>query len=180
MTEKKTMDTKSLLKMYKGSRCLGPSQPILILAADNTQRTNKDILFTEYYLFHRFKSIPFLYGRDSFEAPYGADNKRIEFSLFPQLFTFDPLFTRQVETAIAELQDAVWKYDRELHRELFFSERLLEFREEINDAYLMRFRVFRQFVEEQRIMFRFTKSAELKHLEKKLTQIPEFECKHEP
>lgn len=133
--------------------------------------------FEEFYVFHQFADMPFLYRRTCSSA---TDELRpFDFSEFPELFSAEALLISALRSARELVDFEVSRRDRNLHRELFFSAVPMNY-DEINDLPLVEFRMFRRFVAERALMGDFTRSQAVQALHSKLSTFPEVTQHHEP
>src|ERR1700721_2171550 len=143
MLEKRRMSllSESLIKIYRGTRRLGGCRPVLIVTGDTTDLNNP---FAEYYIFHEFPDMPFLYCRSTCSHP---DNLYLyDFGQYPGIFSAKAMLEMQLRAAEDRLEHELSLRDRAIMSDFFFS--ALPPFEETDDTPLLEFGFFRRFLKE--------------------------------
>jgi|HubBroStandDraft_2_1064218.scaffolds.fasta_scaffold418337_1 hypothetical protein len=164
----------SLIKVYRGTRRLGTSRPIIVITGDTLDAKAP---FAEYYLFHNFPDLNFLYSRTTYghaDALYLYD-----FGQYPEIFSATALMESQFLAAQDRLEYEVEMHDRKVLDNLFYSASPMAYVETTNVP-LIGFAFFTQFVKDRDTMFRFSKSQAISQLKEKLLEYPEALRKEEP
>jgi hypothetical protein len=164
----------SLLKVYRGTRLLGLSRPVLIVTGDTT---HDQIPFGEFYVFHRLRNMPFLFGRT--RCGVADEMSPFDFGNIPEVFTAAALLASEYQRVRDRVELEVFERDRDLHRDLYCSGSPMSY-EEVNDLPLMEFKLFRQFKAERDKMFEFSRSRVVGELREKLRALPEAALHSEP
>lgn len=168
------LQPESLIKIYRGTHCLGEVRPVLVVTADTTDPNN---LFGEYYIFHKFPDMPFLYARATCAHP---DNLYLyDFGKFPEVFSAPALLETQFRAAQDCLEHEVSIRDKSVTSDLFHSGAPMTY-QETGDAPLIEFAMFQRFPREREIMFKFSKSRAIAALLEKLLELPEALLTIEP
>jgi hypothetical protein len=163
----------SLIKICRANRRLGASRPVLVVTGD---AMNLMAPFSEFFLFHEFPDMPFLYSRTSYAHP---DSLYLyDFGQYPEIFSAKALLDSQLRNAYDQLESEVTIRDRALAGDLFYSGTFAF--EETDVLPLAEFALFQRFTRDREQMFRFTKSHAVLLLEEKLNQYPEAVQQREP
>jgi hypothetical protein len=168
------LQPESLIKVYRGTRRLGTSRPIIVIAGDTLDAKAP---FAEYYVFHSFPDLNFLYSRTTYghaDALYLYD-----FGQYPEIFSANALMESQLLAAQARIEHEVEMHDRKVADNLFFSASPMAYGETTNVP-LIEFAFFNQFAKDRETMFRFSKSQAISQLKEKLLEYPEAVRKDEP
>ena len=123
------------------------------------------IPFFEYYVFHTFSDVPFLFSR----SVYGSSDEwnPVDFAQYPEVFSAKAL----VELSFRGAQDRL-EFEVSVHdREWFRSGAALSFAE-TDDFPLIEFRVFQNFTTECAKMFLFSRALAIRALKDKLQTYP--------
>jgi hypothetical protein len=164
----------SLIKIYRGTRRLGSSRPIVVITGDTL---DSKAPFAEYYVFHNFPELGFLYSRTTYghaDALYLYD-----FGQYPEIFSPKALVESQLEAAQGRLEHEIEMHDRKVADDLFFSASRMAYVETDNTP-LIEFAFFNQFIKDRDTMFKFSKSQAIAQLKEKLLEYPEAVRKEEP
>jgi hypothetical protein len=164
----------SVLKVYRGTRLLGLSRPILVVTGDTT---HDQVPFSEFYVFHRLKDVPFLFGRT--RCGVADEIYPFDFGNIPEVFSAAALLASEFQRARDRIELEVSERDRDLFRDLYCSGSPLAY-EETNDLPLVEFKLFRQFEIERGKMFEFSRSRLVMELREKLRALPEAALHNEP
>ncbi len=164
------LQPESLIKIYRSRRNLGASRPVIVAIGDTM---HEGIPFGEFYVFHTFSEVPFLFSR----SVCGFVDKwsPVDFGRYPEVFSANVLLESSFRRAQDRLEFEVSVHDRDLFR-LAPS---LDF-EEVDDFPLVEFRVFQIFTSECAKMFVFSRSQAISTLRAKLQQYPVVKLIHEP
>jgi hypothetical protein len=163
----------SLLKIHRGNRLLGGSYSIIVTSGDTM---NSNTPFAEFYIFHRFPDVPFLYRRTQSSA---ANMQPFDFGQFPEVFSAEALLASALGNARDLFEFEISRRDHALQRELFWSASPMNF-DETDDLPLIQFRIFRRFIPERAVMANFTRSQAVQQLHNKLSAFPEVTQDEEP
>lgn len=164
----------SLIKIYRGTRRLGASRPILVVTGDTM---NLMTPLGEFYLFHEFPDMPFLYSRTGYSHP---DSLYLyDFGQYAEVFSAQAMMESQFRAAQDKLEFEVAMRDRGVAAEVFYSGSALAY-EETGSLPLAEFALFQRFIRDRETMFRFSRSNALKLLEEKLAGYPEAVLTREP
>lgn len=164
------LQPESLIKIFRANRSLGTSRPIIVAVGDTMC---EGIPFGEFYVFHTFPDLPFLYSRSV--CGFVDEWTPVDFGQYPEVFSAKPLLESSFRRAQDRLEFEVSMHDRELFR----SAPSLGF-EETDDFPLVEFRVFQSFTAECNKMFAFSRSHAIRTLKEKLHQYPTVKWVHEP
>jgi hypothetical protein len=165
--------SESLIRICRGTRRLGGCRPVMVITGDTTDLNNP---FAEYYIFHEFPDMSFLYCRSTCSHP---DNLYLyDFGQYPNVFSAKALLNAQFRAAEDRLEHELSMRDRDLMSDFFFS--ALPPFQETDDTPLLEFAFFRRFVKERETMFSFSRSNAINLLKEKLAALPEADLKHEP
>ena len=167
------LQAESLIKIYRGSRRLGTGRPVFVITSD-TMNVNKP--FAEYYIFHEFPDMPFIYSRANYA--HADDMYLYDMSQYSGIFSAKALLESQFRAALDRLEHEVAIRERTLVSELFYSGNPLKFEE--TDVPMMEFGLFKRFVKERDVMFKFSKSQAIAALKEKVLELPEAIMTIEP
>lgn len=164
----------SALNTYRGTRLLGPSRPILLITGDTT---HDNIPFSEFYVFHMLKDVPFLFSR----TRYGIHDEMypIDFASVPEVFSAAALLASEFRRACDRVEYEVSRRDRDLHRDVYCAGSPMCY-ERTDDLPFVEFKIFRQFNDERAKMFGFSRSRPVRELREKLEKLPEAVLHEEP
>lgn len=166
--------SESLIKIYRATRRLGNGRPVLVITGDTTNLNNP---ISEYYLFHEFPDMPFLYSRTGYSHP---DTLYLyDFGKYSEIFSAGAMLEKQFRAAQDRLEFEVFMRDRQIAGEIFYSATALRF-EEVGEFPLAEFVMFQRFPKERDAMFKFSKSHSLGLLKEKLLEFPEAVLTQEP
>jgi hypothetical protein len=166
--------SESLLKIYRATRRLGNGRPVLVIAADTTNLNNP---LSEFYFFHEFPDMPFLYGRTAYSHP---DSLYLyDFGKYSETFSASALLEKQFRAAQDRLEQEVIIRERQVATELFYSASSLKY-EETGKLPFVEFVLFQRFTKERDAMFKFSKSMAIAQLLEKLSDVPETVVTQEP
>lgn len=164
----------SFIKIYRGTRRLGTGRPVLVVTGDTTDPKTP---FGEFYIFHEFPDMPFLYSRATCTHP---DEMYVyDFGKYPDVFSAQALLESQFRSAQDHLGSEVSIRDQAAANGVFYSGSALVY-EEVGYLPLIEFALFQRFTRERELMFKFTRSQAIKLLEEKLLGLPEAVLRHEP
>jgi hypothetical protein len=164
----------SLIKIYRGTRRMGMGRPVLVLTGD---AMNLNAPLGEFYIFHEFPDMPFIYSRTSCAHP---DALYIyDFGQYPEIFSAGAMMEAQFRAAKDHLENEVAMRDRQIASDLFYTASPLVF-EEVGPLPLVEFAFFQRFIKEREQMFRFSKSQAIAQLKEKLIEYPEAVLTREP
>lgn len=164
----------SLVKIYRGTRRLGTGRPVLVVAGDTMDLTAP---FGEFFIFHEFPDLPFLYGRSAYSRP---DSLYLyDFGQYPEVFSAKAMLEWQLRAAQDKFEFEVAMRDRTVAAEIFYSGAALGY-EETGPLPLIEFAFFQRFIRDRETMFQFSRSRALKELEEKLSGYPEAVVTREP
>jgi hypothetical protein len=169
------LQPESLIKVYRGTRRLGTSRPILLVTSDTLEAKAP---LAEYYVFHEFPDLTFLYSRSEYshaDALYLYD-----FGQYPEVFSAQALLESQFRAAQERLEHDVEMRDRQVAVEVFYSAAAPMTYVETGNVPLVEFAFFRRFLKERETMFKFSKSHAISQLKEKLLEYPEATLKIEP
>jgi hypothetical protein len=164
----------SLIKVYRGTRRLGSSRPVLVITGD-TMDAKAPV--AEYYVFHNFPDLGLLYSRTIYG--HGDALYLYDFGQYPEVFSAKAMMESQLQAAQARIEHEVEMHDRKLADILFFSASPMAYVETDNTP-LIEFAFFNQFVKDRDTMFKFSKSQAISELKEKLLEYPEAIIKIEP
>jgi len=166
--------SESLLKIYRGTRRLGNGRPVLVIAADTTNLNNP---FSEFYFFHEFPDMPFLYSRTAYSHP---DSLYIyDFGKYSEIFSASAMIEKQYRAAQDRIEQEIFIRDRQVATETFYSASPLRY-EETGKLPFVEFFLFQRFAKDRDAMFKFSKSMALAQLQEKLMDLPEAVVTQEP
>ncbi|HTR41297.1 MAG TPA: hypothetical protein VMH87_06740 [Pseudomonadales bacterium] len=166
--------SESLIKIYRATRRLGNGRPVLVITGDTTNLNNP---ISEYYLFHEFPDMPFLYSRTGYSHP---DTLYLyDFGKYSEIFSAGAMLEKQLRAAQDRLEFEVFMRDRQIAGEIFYSATALKF-EEAGELPLVEFAMFQRFPKERDAMFKFSKSHSMGLLKEKLLEYPEAVLTQEP
>jgi hypothetical protein len=168
------LQPESLIKICRGTRRMGNGRPVLVVTADTMDANTP---FSEFYVFHQFPDLPFLYSRTSCAHPDAL--YLYDFGQYPEVFSAKALLEAQFCNARDQLEHEVSIRDRALASDLFYSASPMLF-EETGQIPFMEFAIFQQLAKEREIMFKFSRSDAIHRLEEKLQGLPEAVLEHEP
>lgn len=168
------LQQESLIKICRGTRRLGTGRPVLLVTSDTFDSASP---FGEYYIFHEFPDMPFLYLRAS--CAHADSLYLYDFGLYPDIFSAKALLDSQFRAAQDRLENEVAMRDKQIANELFYSASPLGF-EETGFLPLVEFAFFKQFTKERDLMFKFSKSHAVAALREKLLEYPEATLEREP
>jgi hypothetical protein len=166
--------SESLLKIYRGTRRLGNGRPVLVIAADTTNLNNP---FSEFFLFHEFPDMPFLYSRTAYSHPDAL--YLYDFGKYSEIFSASALLEKQFRAAQDRIEQEVFIRDRQVAAEIFYSASSLKY-EETGKLPLVEAVLFQRFAKERDAMFKFSKSMAIAQLQEKLADLPEAVVTQEP
>jgi len=164
------LESESLIKIYRSKRNLGTSRPVIVAVGDTTHET---IPFGEYYVFHSFSDVPFLYSRSV--CGFVDEWSPVDFGEYPEIFSANALLESSLRNAQDRLEFEVSMHDRDLLR----LAPPLDF-EQVDDRPLIEFRVFQSFTTECAKMFGFSRSYAITMLKDKVQKYPTVKLIHEP
>ena len=168
------MEQKSLIRFYQGNRFVGKTHPFAVVVGDTT---HKAAPFSEYYVFHSFPGVPFLYQRTRCSA--GSLFDPIDFGEFPEVFSAEALLNHQLTVARDQFEFSISEQDQQLHRRLFWTNSSFEFCE-VDKHPFVQFRVFGNFTSEMQTMFTFTRCGLLRSIQTDIDRYPQFSWVEEP
>src|SRR5262245_7853213 len=145
------INRESLVKIHRANRLVGGMHAIIVVTADTMGREPVE----EFYVFHRFSDVKFLYQSTTYSP---SNSGPFDFGIFPQFFSARPLLERSFRKAKERLEFEIRRSDRELHRELFWSATPMSY-EETDDLPLIEIRMFGGFVEERALMAKRDRAA---------------------
>ena len=160
----------SLIKIYRANRNLGRSRPVIVAVGDTMI---EGIPFCEYYVFHTFSEVAFLYSRSVCGST--DDWNPVDFGQYPEVFSAKALLESSFRTAQDRLEFEVSIHDRDLVQSA-----LAPGFEETDDSSLIEFRVFQNFTIECAKMFGFSRALAIRSLKDKLQKYPIVKLVHEP
>ncbi|HTV39188.1 MAG TPA: hypothetical protein VMF08_01325 [Candidatus Sulfotelmatobacter sp.] len=160
----------SLVKIYRANRNLGTSRPVIVAVGDTMV---EGIPFYEYYVFHSFSDVAFLYSR----SVCGSIDEwnPVDFGQYPEIFSAKALLASSFRSAQDRLEFEVSMHDREWFR----SAATLSF-DETDDSPLIEFRVFQNFSSECAKMFGFSRATAIHALRDKIEKYPNVKLIREP
>jgi hypothetical protein len=164
----------SLIKIYRGTRRLGVTRPILVITGDTMDAKAP---LAEYYVFHSFPDLGFLYSRTTYahaDALYLYD-----FGQYPEIFSAKAMMESQLQAAQARIEHEVEMHDRKVADALFCSASPMAY-VETDNVPLVEFAFFSQFIKDRETMFKFSISQAVSQLREKLLEYPEATIKVEP
>ena len=164
------LQSESLIKIYRSRRNLEASRPVIVAIGDTM---HEEIPFGEYYVFHSFSEVPFLFSRSV--CGFVDEWNPTDFGRYPEVFSANALLESSFRRAQDRLEFEVSLHDPELLRSVF----PLEF-EEVDDFPLIEFRVFQNFTSECVKMFGFSRSHAISMLKDKIENYPIVKLIHEP
>lgn len=164
------LESESLIKIYRSRRNLGTSRPVIVAVGDTT---NEGVPFGEYYVFHTFSEVPFLYSRSV--CGFVDEWSPIDFGQFPEVFSANVLLESSFRRAQDRLEFEVSVHDPDLLR----LAPPLDF-EVVDDFPFIEFRVFQTFTTECAKMFSFSRSYAISMLKDKVQKFPIVKLFHEP
>jgi hypothetical protein len=168
------LESESLIKIYRGTRRLGNGRPVLVVTGDTTNLNNP---ISEFYIFHEFPDMPFIYSRIGYSHP---DTLYLyDFGMYPEIFSARALLEKQFRAAQDRLEFEVFMRDRQIAGEVFYSATAMKF-EEAGNLPLTEFVMFQRFAREREAMFKFSKSHVITLLKEKLQEFPEAVLTQEP
>jgi len=168
------LQSESLIKIYRATRRVGTGRPVLVVTSDTTTPSHP---FSEFYIFHEFPDMPFIYSRATYSHP---DSLYLyDFGKYPEIFSPEALLESQLRAARDRLEVEVFMRDRQATADIFYSGNALKF-EETGDVPLLEFTMFQRFVRDREQMFKFSKSQAIQLLREKLMEYPEAVLQHEP
>lgn len=153
---------------------MGGCRPVLVVAAE-TMDINSP--FAEFYVFHQFPDVPFIYSRTSYthaDALYLYD-----FGQYPDIFSAKALFNSKFCEAMDRIEHEISIRDRGLVSNLFYSGTPMYF-DETGNLPFIEFAIFNRFAKERETMFKFSRSHAIHLLREKLLELPEAIVNHEP
>jgi hypothetical protein len=167
-------DQSSLLKFYRGNRFIGRSHPLVVVLGDTSFKATP---FAEHYIFHSVPGLPFLFQRVSAaqQDTFGG----IDFSEFPEVFSAQALLEHEIDRARDHFEFAIAEKDRELHRQLFWSDSTFDLLP-VDKHPFAQFRIFGTFTSEMQTMFKFTRSRSLRIIERDIAQYPQCAWRTDP
>lgn len=168
------LQSESLISIYRATRRVGAGRPVLVVTSDTTTPNTP---FSEFYIFHEFTDMPFLYSRTSYTHPDAL--YLYDFGKYPQIFSAQALLNSQLRAARDRLEQEVFMRDRQVTSEVFYSGNALKF-EETGDLPLVEFAMFQRFRKEREVMFKFSKSQAIQLLKDELLEYPEAVLQIEP
>lgn len=169
------LQSESLIKVYRGTRRLGSGRPILVVTSDTMDAKAP---LAEYYVFHEFPDLAFLYSRSSYEH---ADALYLyDFGQYPEVFSAKALLESQLRAAQDRIEHDVEMRDRQVATEVFYSAAAPMTYVETDNTPLAEFAFFRRFAKERETMFNFSHSHAINQLKEKLLEYPEAVRKEEP
>lgn len=160
----------SLIKIYRANRNLGMSRPVIVAVGDTMV---EGIPFSEYYVFHTFSDVAFLYSR----SVCGSIDEwsPVDFGQYPEIFSAKAL----LESAFRSAQDRL-EFEVSVHdRDLFRSTAALTF-EETDYFPFIEFHVYQSFTSECAKMFGFSRALAIRALKEKLQTYPTVKLVREP
>lgn len=160
----------SIIKIYRANRNLGTSRPVIVAVGDTMV---EGIPFSEYYVFHTFSDVAFLYSR----SVLGCIDEwnPVDFGQYPEVFSAKRLLESSFRSAQDRLEFEVSVHDREWFR----SAATLSF-EETDDFPLIEFRIFQNFTSECSKMYGFSRALAIRELKDKLQTYPTVKLVREP
>jgi hypothetical protein len=165
-----SLESESLIKIYRSKRNLGTSRPVIVAVGDTTHEA---IPFGEFYVFHSFSEVPFLFSRSV--CGLVDEWSPVDFGQYPEIFSANMLLESSFRSARDRLEFEISMHDRDLLR----LAPPLEF-EEVDDFPLIEFRVFQIFTSECAKMFGFSRSYAINMLKDKIQKYPIVKLVHEP
>jgi hypothetical protein len=168
------LQRESLIKIYRANRRLGGGRPVIVATGDTTREA---IPFGEFYIFHEFPDLPFLFSRT--RCAHSDDMFPFDFGQYPEVFSAKALLESEFRAARDRIEYEIFQRDRALCRDLFWSASPLVF-EETDDLPLIEFQIFQLFTKERATMFDFSRSHTIRLLKDKLQQLPAAILHHEP
>jgi hypothetical protein len=164
------LQPESLIKIYRSKRNLGSSRPVIVAVGDTM---HEGIPFGEFYVFHTFSDVPFLYSRSV--CGFVDEWSPVDFGKYPEVFSASVL----LESSFRSARDR-FEYEASMHdRALFSQAPPLDF-EEVDESPLIQFRVFQIFTSECTKMFGFSRSNAIRDLKEKVQQYPVVKLVLEP
>jgi hypothetical protein len=168
------LPNESLIKICRATRRLGNGRPVLVVTSD-TMDTNAPL--SEFFLFHEFPDMPFLYSRTTCTHPDAL--YLYDFGKYPEIFSAGALLETQFRIARDRLEFEVFMRDRQIAAEVFYTAAALDF-EETDYVPLIEFVLFQRFIKDREQMFKFSKSRAIHMLKEMLLDFPEAILTHEP
>jgi hypothetical protein len=168
------LQPESLIKIFRGTRRLGAGRPVLVVTGDTTDSKNP---FGEFYIFHEFPDMPFLYSRASCTHP--DEMYLYDFGKYHEVFSAQALLESRFRAAQDHLGSEVSIRDQAVANGVFYSGSALTY-EEVGYLPLIEFALFQRFTRERDVMFKFTRSQAIKLLGEKLQGLPETVLRYEP
>jgi hypothetical protein len=160
----------SLIKIYRANRNLGTSRPVIVAVGDTMV---EGIPFFEYYVFHTFSDVVFLYSRSVCGS---ADEwNPVDFGQYPEVFSANALLESSFRSAQERLEFEVSMHDRDLVQSA-----LAPGFEETDDFPLIEFRVYQNFTSECAKMFGFSRALAIRTLRDKMQKYPTVKLVREP
>jgi hypothetical protein len=164
------LQSESLIKIYQSKRNLGSSRPVIVAVGDTM---HEGIPFGEFYVFHTFSEVPFLFSRSV--CGFVDEWSPVDFGQYPEVFSANALLESSFRSARDRLE-----YEASMHdRDVFRVAPPLDY-EEVGDFPLIQFRVFQSFTSECAKMFGFSRSNAMGALKEKLQKYPIVKLVHEP
>jgi len=164
------LESESLIKIYRAKRNLGTTRPVIVAVGDTTHEA---IPFGEFYVFHTFSDVPFLYSRSV--CGFVDEWSPVDFGQYPEIFSANALLESAFRSARGRLEFEVSLHDPDMVR-LASS---LDF-EEVDDSPFIEFRVFQTFTSECAKMFGFSRSYAISMLKDKVQKYPIVKLIQEP
>ena len=153
---------------------MGAGRPVLVLTGDVM---NLNGPLAEFYIFHEFPDMPFIYSRTSCAHPDAL--YLYDFGQYPEIFSATAMMEAQFRAARDHLEHEIAIRDKQLASDLFSTASPLVF-EESGTLPLVEFAFFRRFIKEREQMFRFSKSQAIAQLRERLLDYPEAILTQEP
>ena len=146
----------------------------MVIAADTTNLNNP---FSEFFLFHEFPDMPFLYSRTAYSHPDAL--YLYDFGKYSEIFSASALLEKQFRAAQDRVEQEVIIRERQVATELFYSASPLRY-EETGKLPFVEFALFQRFLKDRDAMFKFSKSMAIAQLQEKLMDLPETVVTVEP
>jgi hypothetical protein len=169
-----SLEPESFLRICRGTRRLGGGRPVLVITGDTMDAKAP---FAEFYIFHEFPDMPFLYSRTS--CSHIDDMYLFDFGRYPEIFSARALLDSQFRAAQDRLELEVSLRDTTVSSAVFHAGTSMKY-EEVGDLPLVEFTIFRTFARERDSMFKFSKSKAIALLKEKLLGLPEAVINREP
>lgn len=163
------LQPESLIKFYRANRNLGTSRPVIVAVGDTM---HEGIPFYEYYVFHAFSDVSFLFSRAV--CGFVDEWNPVDFGQFPDVFSAKALLEASFRGAQDRLEFEVSMHDRE-----FFRSASLGF-DETDEFPLIEFRVYQNFSSECAKMFGFSRAQAIRALKEKVDKYPAVKLVREP